>query len=72
MVNLLGAEGFSGPAKYEGLDALLHIEGVSLMLYGKKLTRAKRKMGHVTIVDADMRRLLDKVELVKKAVRVVA
>ena len=72
MVNLLGAEGFSGPAKYEGLDDLLRIDGVSLMLYGKKLTRAKRKMGHVTIVDADMRRLLEKVELVKKAVRVVA
>ncbi len=72
MVNLLGAEGFSGPARYEGLDELLHIEGVSLFLYGKKLTRAKRKMGHVTILDSDMRRLLEKVELVKKAVRVVA
>lgn len=72
MVNLLGAEGFSGPAKYEGLDALLHIEGVNLMLYGKKLTRAKRKMGHITILDTDMQRLLEKVEQVKKAVRVVA
>src|SRR5690606_18202794 len=63
MVNLLGAEGFSGPAKYEGLDELLHIDGVNLFLYGKKQTRAKRKMGHVTILDADMRRLLEKVEL---------
>ncbi|MGV3590202.1 MAG: 5-(carboxyamino)imidazole ribonucleotide synthase [Gammaproteobacteria bacterium] len=72
MVNLLGAEGFSGPAKYEGLDELLHIDGVNLFLYGKKQTRAKRKMGHVTILDADMRRLLEKVELVKKAVRIVA
>lgn len=72
MVNLLGAEGFSGPARYEGLDDLLRIDGVNLFLYGKKLTRAKRKMGHVTILDSDMGRLLQKVEQVKKAVRVVA
>jgi 5-(carboxyamino)imidazole ribonucleotide synthase len=72
MVNLLGAEGFSGPARYEGLDELLRIDGVSLFLYGKKLTRAKRKMGHVTILDADMQRLLQKVEQVKKVVKVVA
>ena len=72
MVNLLGAEGYSGPAKYEGLEELLRIEGASLFLYGKKHTRAKRKMGHVTILDVDMQRLLKKVELVKKAVRVVA
>jgi 5-(carboxyamino)imidazole ribonucleotide synthase len=45
---------------------------VTLFLYGKKLTRAKRKMGHVTILDADMQQLLKKVEQVKKAVRVVA
>ncbi|HEY0962814.1 MAG TPA: 5-(carboxyamino)imidazole ribonucleotide synthase [Pseudomonadales bacterium] len=72
MVNLLGAEGFSGPARYEGLDELLRIDGVNLFLYGKKQTRAKRKMGHVTILDADMQRLLEKVEQVKKAVRIVA
>jgi 5-(carboxyamino)imidazole ribonucleotide synthase len=72
MVNLLGAEGFSGVARYEGLDDLLRIDGVNLFLYGKKLTRAKRKMGHVTILDTDMQRLLEKVEQVKKAVRVVA
>ncbi|MEY4640072.1 MAG: hypothetical protein RLZZ227_66 [Pseudomonadota bacterium] len=71
MVNLLGAEGCSGPVRYEGLDELLRIEGVSLFLYGKKFTRAKRKMGHVTILDADMQQLLEKVEQVKKAVRVV-
>jgi 5-(carboxyamino)imidazole ribonucleotide synthase len=72
MVNLLGAEGCSGPARYEGLAELLRIEGVNLFLYGKKMTRAKRKMGHVTILDTDMQRLLAKVELVKKVIRVVA
>ena len=44
MVNLLGEEGYTGPVRYEGLDALLNIEGASIFLYGKKETRAQRKM----------------------------
>ncbi|MDR0782081.1 MAG: 5-(carboxyamino)imidazole ribonucleotide synthase [Pseudomonadales bacterium] len=72
MVNVLGAEGHSGLARYEGLDALLAIAGVNLFLYGKKFTRPKRKMGHVTILDTDMERLMQKVEKVKQTIRVVA
>jgi len=72
MVNLLGAEGHSGPVCYEGLDTLLALPGASLFLYGKKETRPHRKMGHVTILDADISRLLEKVELVKNAVTVKA
>lgn len=72
MVNLLGAEGYSGPVCYEGLDQLLALPGASLFLYGKKETRPHRKMGHVTILDENMPRLLEKVELVKNAVTVKA
>jgi 5-(carboxyamino)imidazole ribonucleotide synthase len=72
MVNLLGADGFSGEARYEGLDELLRIPGVNLYLYGKKFTRPQRKMGHITILDTDMQQLKAKVELVKKVIRVVA
>jgi len=45
---------------------------VNLFLYGKKFTRPKRKMGHVTILDTDLERLMDKVEQVKQTIRVVA
>ena len=72
MVNLLGAEGYSGPVYYEGLDALLALPGASVFLYGKKETRPHRKMGHVTILDSDMSGLLEKVDLVKNAVTVKA
>lgn len=71
MVNLLGEAGYTGPARYEGLDALLTIEGASFFLYGKKETRPQRKMGHVTIVDEDMARLIQKVEEVKKVIKVI-
>jgi 5-(carboxyamino)imidazole ribonucleotide synthase len=71
-VNLLGAEGCSGDVHYEGLDAALAIPGVNLVLYGKKQTRPQRKMGHVTILDTDLARLVAKVEQVKGTVRVAS
>ena len=72
MVNLLGEEGYTGAAIYEGLDAILKIEGVSLFLYGKKITKPHRKMGHITIIDDDVDRLIEKVELVKNTIKVIA
>jgi 5-(carboxyamino)imidazole ribonucleotide synthase len=72
MVNLLGEEGYSGEARYEGMDELLKIEGVNLVLYGKKHTRAQRKMGHITILDNDVAQLKLKVEQVKNSIKVVS
>ncbi len=72
MVNLLGEAGYTGPAKYEGLDDLLAIEGASIFLYGKKETRPQRKMGHVTIVDQNADELKPKVEEVKKVIKVIS
>lgn len=53
MVNLLGEAGHSGPVHYEGFEECIAIEGVKVHLYGKKVTKPFRKMGHVTILDAD-------------------
>lgn len=72
MVNLLGEEGYTGAAIYQGLDDILKIEGVNLFLYGKKITKPHRKMGHITIIDDDVDRLIEKVELVKKTIKVIA
>ena len=72
MVNLLGEEGYTGPAIYEGLDKLLEIEGSNIYLYGKKITNPHRKMGHITILDDDMGALKEKVKLVKKVIKVLA
>ncbi len=72
MVNLLGEENFSGLAKYEGLEDVLKTEGVYVHLYGKKLTKPFRKMGHVTIVDEDVESLKKKVNFVKNHFKVKA
>lgn len=72
MVNVLGEEGYTGPAIYEGMDRLLEIEGSNLFLYGKTMTKPHRKMGHVTILDDDIESLKEKVQLVKEAIKVIA
>jgi 5-(carboxyamino)imidazole ribonucleotide synthase len=72
MVNLLGEEGFTGSARYEGLEEVLKAEGVYVHLYGKKTTKPFRKMGHVTIVDQDLNSLKKKANFVKQTLKVKA
>ncbi len=72
MVNLLGEEGHTGLAHYEGLEEVMAISGVHVHLYGKKLTKPFRKMGHVTIEDKDGNRLREKAEKVKNTLKVIA
>jgi 5-(carboxyamino)imidazole ribonucleotide synthase len=72
MVNLLGEDGHTGPAVYEGLESLLAMPGVFPFLYGKAITKPFRKMGHVTVMDDSLDALREKVSDVKKAIRVVA
>ena len=72
MVNLVGAEGFSGPVIYENINEIMKIEGVTPHIYGKKETRPYRKMGHVTVVNSDMIEARRIAEEVKKSVRVIS
>ncbi|UII22584.1 5-(carboxyamino)imidazole ribonucleotide synthase [Fulvivirga ligni] len=72
MVNLLGEEGFTGIAQYEGLPECVAEKGVHVHLYGKKMTKPFRKMGHVTIVEADVELLRKKVDFVKNTLKVKA
>lgn len=58
MVNIIGAEGHSGPVFYKGLPEVLETENVFVHLYGKKETRPGRKMGHVTILNREKQDLL--------------
>lgn len=72
MINLLGEPGFTGPAQYEGLKLVLAMEGVHVHLYGKALTKPFRKMGHVTVVDHNRNRLMEKAKFVKHTLKVKA
>jgi len=66
MVNIIGADGFTGAVKYEGLDEVLKIENAFVHLYGKKQTKPGRKMGHVTILSNEKQELLHQSDKVKR------
>jgi 5-(carboxyamino)imidazole ribonucleotide synthase len=72
MVNLVGEEGYSGDVVYENIEKILAIGGVTPHIYGKRETRPFRKMGHVTIVNADMNEARKIAEEVKKMIRVIS
>lgn len=72
MVNLLGEDGYTGEAQYEGMNDILAMDGAHIHLYGKKLTKPFRKMGHITIVDENMDELQKKAKLVKSKLKVIA
>lgn len=72
MVNLLGESGYSGAARYEGFSEAVATPGVHVHLYGKKMTKPFRKMGHVTITDPDIESLKKKVNFVKHTLKVIA
>jgi 5-(carboxyamino)imidazole ribonucleotide synthase len=66
MVNIIGADGYTGDVKYEGLEEVLKIENAFVHLYGKKQTKPGRKMGHVTILSTEKHDLLYKSNKIKR------
>lgn len=71
IVNLLGAEGHTGEAVYEGLDEILAIENVFVHIYGKQQTKPGRKMGHVTVISKEKQELIHQANRIKSVLKVV-
>ncbi len=72
MVNLVGAEGFNGKVHYLNIDKIMQIDGVTPHIYGKKITKPFRKMGHVTIINSDMKKAREIAQEVKETIRVMS
>lgn len=72
MVNLVGAEGHTGEVLYEHISTIMGMEGVTPHIYGKKVTRPFRKMGHVTIVNKDLAKARKIAEVVKNTIKVIS
>jgi len=72
MMNILGEEGYEGPATLKGIKEALLIPGVSLHIYGKKVTKPFRKMGHITVVDKDIEKAIERAEKAKSFLKVIS
>lgn len=64
LINVLGIEGKTGPVKYEGISECLKTPGLTLHLYGKKITKPNRKMGHITIIGKNIEALKENYKLI--------
>jgi 5-(carboxyamino)imidazole ribonucleotide synthase len=72
MVNLLGEDGFTGDAIYDGLEDVLAMNGVNVHLYGKQLTKPFRKMGHVTVISETLAEAKNTAKQVQQTLKVKA
>ena len=72
MVNLVGSEGYEGEVVYQNIESIMKMNGVTPHIYGKKITRPFRKMGHVTIVNEDLTEARKIAEKVKNSIRVIS
>ncbi len=72
MLNILGEPAHTGDATYTGYEECITLEGVKIHIYGKAVTKPYRKMGHVTVMDSDRERLLEKARFVKNNLKVIS
>ena len=68
MYNILGPKGFEGKYKPIQIDS----ENVFLKMYGKEISKPKRKLGHFNVIDTNDQEnipsLLDKVKRVSDSI----
>jgi len=69
MVNLLGES--NGPAKLLGLEEAYNDPHVHVHIYGKKISKTGRKMGHYTVVGKTIEDTVHRALELKKTVRII-
>ena len=72
MVNLVGEPDTKGPVVYKNMDQIIGIKGVNPHIYEKKETRPNRKMGHITVINSDIKTAIKIAKEIKQTVRVTS
>tara|TARA_Y100000004_G_scaffold131758_1_gene148682 strand:- start:260 stop:1414 length:1155 start_codon:yes stop_codon:yes gene_type:complete len=72
MVNLVGENNLNGEAFYHNIDKAFDLDGVFPHLYGKKITKPNRKMGHITIIDEKLEKAISKARVLKNKIKIIS
>ncbi|TWP24679.1 5-(carboxyamino)imidazole ribonucleotide synthase [Apibacter muscae] len=72
MVNVLGDPKQEGEAEYVGIEDLISLPQTYLHLYGKRITKPGRKMGHVTVLGKNKEEIVEKINFIKSKFKVIA
>lgn len=70
MTNILGIPNYSGNYSITGIDKAFAVPGMKLHLYGKRITKPQRKLGHFTITAERTQEALSRARRVRKLLRV--
>ena len=72
LINILGSPDHTGKAIYEGHENVLRKNHAHLHIYGKLQTSPYRKMGHITLLGEDSKKLIADYEDIMRTFRVVS
>lgn len=72
MVNILGREHLDGPYVINGLKQLLNVPGAKLYVYGKKIAKPGRKLGHITATGRTVEEALTRAAKARAAIELIA
>jgi 5-(carboxyamino)imidazole ribonucleotide synthase len=70
MVNILGPDNCNGAYLIKGLKGLLSIEGVKLHIYGKRISRPRRKLGHITVTANSLEQAIARAYKAKNIIKI--
>lgn len=71
MINILGVENSDGPYAIKGLKRMMSVPGAKLYIYGKKTSKPRRKLGHITATGRTIREALARAAKARKAIELV-
>jgi 5-(carboxyamino)imidazole ribonucleotide synthase len=72
MINILGPEGFEGPYTVEGMKTAMKVPGVALYIYGKRSSKPRRKLGHITATGRTVSEAVRRATRARKAIKLVS
>ena len=70
MTNILGIPNYIGDYSITGIDSAFAVPGMKLHIYGKRITKPQRKLGHYTITAETTQEALSRARRVRKLLRV--
>ena len=66
MINILGIPNYSGEYSLKGIEKAFSVPGLKLHLYGKRISKPQRKLGHITVTAEKIEEALSRARRVKK------
>jgi 5-(carboxyamino)imidazole ribonucleotide synthase len=71
MINILGPDGFEGAYAVTGLKEMMVVPGAALYIYGKKVSKPRRKLGHITATGRTAQEALARARRARNAIKLV-